>query len=261
MKLALIAFALATLVAGTAATVGLAKEGATARLIGDPALRAKPGKTIRIAWAVETEDAAGERGQFDAIGMFVRLLSRTGAAPTMAFATEYEHINGRYTADVQVPEGGVGGIRFGLRAAPSGLFPLANDPFTSPGGVRCDVAAFRRVLGQFVAGYNAGDFARLDALFSRDRFVWYSWGGNARHDRDALIPNLRKRHERGDRLRAVGFRFNGYDRERDYGHFELHAERRADDLQAGSWFAMTGKGVLDCSRPPVTIALLFLARR
>ena len=250
MKRAFVAFALATLAAVVAATLGLAKEGATARLIGDPALRAKPGKTIRVAWAVETTDASGERGQLDAIGMFVRLLSRTGAAPTMAFASEYQHINGRYTADVRVPEGGIGGIRFGLRAAPSGLFPLANDPFTSPGGVRCDVAAFRRVLGQFVDAYNAGNFGRLDALFSRDRFVWYSWGGNARRDRDVLIPNLRRRHERGDRLRAVGFRFNGYDRERDYGHFELDAERRADDLQGGSWFAMTGKGVLDLARAP-----------
>lgn len=261
MRRAIVVLALATLVAGVAGTAGLAKEGAHARLIGDPALRAKPGTTIRIAWAVETVDADGERGQLDAIGMFVRLLSRTGAAPTMAFATEYEHIAGRYIANVRVPEGGVGGIRFGLRAAPSGVFPLVNDPFTSPGGARCDVATFRRILDAFVRAYNGGDFRALDGLFSRERFVWYSWGGNARRDRDALIPNLRRRYARGDRLRDVTFRFNGYESARDYGHFELHGERRADDLQGGNWFAMTGKGVLDCSRPPVTIGLLFLGSR
>jgi hypothetical protein len=136
---------------------------------------------------------------------------------------------------------------------------VENDPFTSPGGVRCDVAALRTTLAAFVRAYNRGDLRRLDRLFSREpRFLWYSWGGTARSDRAALIPNFRRRYQHGDRLRSITFRFNRYERERSHGHFQLHAERQAEDIEDGSWFPMTGKGALDCSKPPVTIALMFL---
>jgi hypothetical protein len=118
----------------------------------------------------------------------------------------------------------------------------------------------RSKLSAFVRGYNEGDIARLDQLFSRESFKWYSWGGSARSDRSALIPNFQRRYERGDRLRSVTFRFNGYDRQRDLGHFQLRAQRRADDILDRAWFSMSGKGALDCSRLPVTFALMFLGR-
>ena len=56
------------------------------------------------------------------------------------------------------------------------------------------------------------------------------------------------------------FKFNGYDRQRELGHVELQAQRRADDIAEGRWFSMSGKGALDCSQIPVTFALMFLGR-
>jgi hypothetical protein len=142
------------------------------------------------------------------------------------------------------------------------VFPLDDDPFTSPGGVRCDVAALRKTLGAFVRAYNDGDLERLDRLFSREGFLWYWAVGPSRHlrgakqNRTTLIPYFRERHRHGDRLTLHRYRFNGYERARDIGHFEIHGERRADDFLAGRRSRMVGKGALDCSKPPVTIAVL-----
>lgn len=253
-----------TLVALLAATLATAKESAQVRLTTLP-LHAKPGSTVRVRWTVDTLDDSGERRPFGASGMFVQLLSRTGAPPT----TGFDDGSGSFETTLTVPEGGIGGVRAGLRGTkcdasgcqPSdAVFRLVNDPFTSPEGVRCDVAALRSKLSAFVRAYNSGDLRTLDRLFSRDGFKWYSWGGNARSNRDALTTNFKRRYKRGDRLRDVTFRFNGYERERDYGHYELHAQRRADDIAGGAWFSMTGKGALDCSRLPVTFALMFLGR-
>jgi hypothetical protein len=196
--------------------------------------------------------------------MFVRLLSRTGAPATTSVARAGSHANGRYAASVRVPEGGIGGIRFGVRGSPEVLLPVDNDPFTSPGGVRCDAAALRRTLGAFVRAYDSGDLRRLDRLFSREGFVWYFAVGpdrdlrGAKQNRETLIPYFRARHRSRDRLDLREYRFNGYVRERDRGHFQLEGRRRADDLRGGRWLPMSGKGALDCSKPPVTIALLLV---
>jgi hypothetical protein len=110
-----------------------------------------------------------------------------------------------------------------------------------------------------VRAYNRGELGTLDRLFAREpRFVWFSSGGPARSNRGALLDHLQRRHERGDRLRILTYRFGGYEGERDYGHFEFEAQRRADDLADGGWADVVGKGVLDCAAPPVTIALLFI---
>jgi hypothetical protein len=195
------------------------------------------------------------------MGMFVRVLSRTGAAATTGFAPQS---SGRYSARVKVPQGGIGGVRMGLRGTTDIFFPLDNDPFRSPGGVRCDVAALRATLVAFVGAYNRGDLRRLDRLFSRTGFVWYSAGAPGERlraeatRRRTLISYFRERHRYGDRLALLTYRFNGYDRGRDLGHFELSARRRADDFDGGRWFEIVGKGALDCSKPPVTIAVLSL---
>ncbi len=124
----------------------------------------------------------------------------------------------------------------------------------------CDRATTRATLGAFVRAYNRGELRTLDRLFAQEpRFRWFSSGGPARSNRSVLPDHLRRRHERGERLRALTYRFNGYERERDLGHFEFEAQRRADDLDGGSWFEMVGKGALDCAAPPVTIALLLVA--
>lgn len=246
---------------------GSSKEGARARLLTPLPLAAKPSSTIQVRWAVDVPDGQGGRRPFGAGGMFVRLLSRTGAPSTIDFADG----GGRFQTMLRVPPGGIGGIRVGLRGtrcdgsgcrASDALFPLMNDPFRSSSGVRCDVAALRATFGGFVGAYNGGELRALERLFAREPgFVWFSSGGPARSNRDALLDDLQRRHKRGDRLRVMTYRFNGYDRDRDRGHFEFEALRRADDLADGGWLEVAGKGALDCAAAPVTIALLFIGTR
>lgn len=253
-----------TLAALVLAPGGSSKEDARARLLTPLPLAAKPGSTIQVRWAVDVPDGQGGREPFGAGGMFVRLLSKTGAPSTIGLADG----GGRFQTMLRVPSGGIGGVRVGLRGTSCGisgcrasdvLFPLVNDPFRSPGGVRCDVTALRATFGAFVRAYNRGELRMLDRLFAREpRFVWFSSGGPARSNRGALLDHLQRRHERDDRLRVLTYRFNGYERERDHGHFEFEAQRRADDLADGRWLEVAGKGALDCAAPPVTIALLFI---
>lgn len=267
MRLAIVIVAVAV-AALAAVALAPAKEGARARLTTKLPLGAAPGTTIHVRWTVDTPDGKGSR-PFGASRMFVRLLSRTGAAATIGLAGGTAHADGRYAAEVRVPAGGIGGIRMGLRGRNDRgtgdlLFHLENDPFTSPGSLRCDVAAVRSTLAAFVHAYNRGDVRRLNLIFSREGFVWYFATGpsrdlrGAKQNRRTLIPYFRERHRRGDRLTLLSYRFNGYDRERELGHFQLEGRRRADDFRDGRWFEMVGKGGLDCSRPPVTIALLLV---
>jgi hypothetical protein len=237
------------------------KEGARARLTTTLPLAAAPGTLMRVGWTVSVPDGQGGREPFGASRMFVRLLSRTGASTTTGFAPQSA---GRYTAEVRAPEGRIGGVRAGLRGTTDIVFPLENDPFRSPGGVHCDVATLRATLVAFVGAYNRGDLRRLDRLFSRTAFVWYSSGSPGERlraeagRRGTLISYFRRRHRLGDRLALTSYRFNGYDRGRDLGHFELGARRRADDFDGGRWFDIVGKGALDCAKPPATIAVLSL---
>jgi hypothetical protein len=206
---------------------GSGKEDARARLLASLPLAAKPGSTIEVRWAVDVPDGQGGRRPFGAGGMFVRLLSRTGAPSTLGLADG----GGRFQTTLRVPAGGIGGVRVGLRGtrcdtsgcrASDALFPLMNDPFRSPGGVRCDVAALRATFGAFVRAYNRGDLRTLDRLFAREpAFVWFSSGGPARSDRGALRDHLQRRHARDDQLRISSHRFGGYERGRNRGHFEF----------------------------------------
>lgn len=244
-----------------AATPAATKEGARARLTTVVPLGAPPGSTIRVGWTVTVAGENGERRPFAALNMFVRLLSRTGAAATTGFSPQ-QGMTGRYVAPVKVPQGGIGGIRFGLRGTTDVTFPLENDPFRSAAGLRCDVATTRAILAAFVTAYNSGDVRRLDRLFSRTRFRWYSANAPgarlraAAFDRKTLIAYFRRRHSRGDRLRLVRSRFNGYSRGSELGHFNLRARRRADDFRGGRWFEVTAKGALDCATPPIGFAVL-----
>lgn len=261
--------ALASVVAAVgalaAASLTPAKEGARARLSAKLPLSAAPGSTVNVAWAVDVADGQGIRRPFNATGMFVQLLSRTSAPATVAFASPTAHADGRYVASAPVPIGGIGGIRTGLRGTTDVFFPLVNDPFTSPGGVRCDVAAVRMTLAAFVSAYNAGDLKQLDALFSRRRFAWYSSGEPGRRlggdaaKRKTLMAYFRRRHAQGDSLGTLAHRFNGYDSKRKLGNFELSGERRAEGFRDGRWFRFRGKGALDCAKPSVSIVMISIA--
>jgi hypothetical protein len=241
------------------AGVALSKGDARAHLASKLPIDAAPGTKIRVVWTVDVPNDKGGREPFGAMQMFVRFLSASGAAPTTAFT---DTDGGRNTADAVVPVGGIGGIRIGLRGTTDIFFPLLNDPFLTPGGVRCDVDAVRTTLSSFIRAYNRGDLRRLDRLFSRNRFAWYSAPGPgsralpAAANRRTLIPYFRRRHRHGDRLALLGYSF-GNDAARELAHFQLKVRRQARDL-AGGAVEIGGKGALSCAKQPVAIAALSL---
>lgn len=256
MRRALVLVSALVLVAGASA-----KEGVRATLSAPVDVRAVSG-TIRLEGTLA--DPSGR--PFGAGGVFVRLLGRSGGG-TFAFAGGTD---GRFAADVRVPAGGIGGVRVGLRGRNDyGIadvyFPVVNDPFRSPSGVRCDVGAVAGALRSFAAAFSAGDQRRLDALFARgDRFAWFSSGSpGARFSPDAgkretLLRYFAARHAEHDRIRVVSYRFNGFERQRVIAHFELTFARRADDYRDGEEFRSVGKGAVDCSASPVRFMVLSL---
>ena len=251
------AVVLATLVA---AAVAPSKNVARAHLASAVPLDARPGTTIRVEWTVDVPDDRGGRVPFGASQMFVRLVSARGVRSTMGFT---DTVAGRNVADVRVPTGGIGAIRVGLRGTTDVEFLLTNNPFLTPGGALCDVGTFWSTMRAFLRAYNRGDARRLDGLFSRRRFAWYSAGkpgaraGPGARDRRTLVSYFTARHRARDRLALRTFRF-GYDRARSLGHFSFTMRRRAADAREGRWFTLEGKGALDCSRPRVTIAAMSL---
>lgn len=178
----------------------------------------------------------------------MRLLSRTGGSSTTGIARVVMQWGELYEAKLRVPAGGIGGIRIGLRGRPERLFRVQNDPFTTPRGTRCDVAALSATLRAFVRAYNGGDGQKLDRLFSRRRFYWYASNGPGprqspeSRNRETLVSYFRERHRLGDRLKLRAYRFNSYERARNLGHFEFGGDRRADDFRDGSWFAWSARG-------------------
>ena len=125
----LVAIAAAALVAALPAA---AKEGVTATLTTRVPLDAAPGSSIQVGWTLTYKDDRGRRQPFGAGGLYVRLLSANGAPAQTADA---RGTNGRYSADVRVPAGGIGDVRFGLVAWSSDatgthrgdmFFPIAN---------------------------------------------------------------------------------------------------------------------------------------
>jgi hypothetical protein len=120
-----------------AGPVAFGKENVTARLLTPLRLDAAPGEKLTVVWALAGADEHGQRQPFNAIGVFVRLLSASGSRPTVGFATPDAHPQGRYDAEVAVPKGGIGGIQIGLGGSSDvgvgeTLFPLDNDPFAAP---------------------------------------------------------------------------------------------------------------------------------
>lgn len=128
LVLTLVATASLVLAGGS---VALGKEGVEATLKTDVPLNASPGESIRVAWRLTYVDEKGARRPFGAEGVFVRLISSSGGASSIAFGTPGAHLRGYYAADVTVPQAGIGGIEIGLRGTTDELFPLENDPLPS----------------------------------------------------------------------------------------------------------------------------------
>jgi hypothetical protein len=127
---AVLAVACSLLLAAGPAALG--KENVSARLLIPLRLDAAPGEKLTVEWALGGADEQGRHQPFNAIGVFVRLQSASGGRPTIGFATPDAHPQGRYDAQVVVPEGGIGGVQIGLRGSTDVLFPLENDPFAAP---------------------------------------------------------------------------------------------------------------------------------
>ena len=95
---------------------------------------AAAGSTITVAWRL-TSVEGDRRRPFGAGGVFVRLLSRSGARPAKAHARSARR--GRYSARVRVPRGGIRRLQIGLdgtrhvgdRIEPAPIyFRIENDP-------------------------------------------------------------------------------------------------------------------------------------
>jgi hypothetical protein len=130
-----------------AALPATGKEGVKATLTTTIPLDAPAGTSIKVAWTLAGVDENGRRYRFGASGVFVRLVSRSGAPATTGYAPSGGPETGEYAATVVAPEGGIADVRIGLRGFTSGatgyrqsdmLFPITNDPM--PGAAKVAAA-------------------------------------------------------------------------------------------------------------------------
>jgi hypothetical protein len=114
-----------------------AKEGVKATLATSIPLDARAGTQLKVAWKLFSVDDQGKRQPFGANGVFVRLLSASGADAEEGFAPSGAYATGEYTATVTVPEDGIRDVELGLMGWQSGatgtrradlIFPITNDP-------------------------------------------------------------------------------------------------------------------------------------
>lgn len=120
------------------------------------------------------------------------------------------------------------------------------------------------MLRSFVAAFDRGSFAKLDALFAAEpAFQWYSspapgrrLGAEAKR-RDTLIPYFRRRHAEGDRLRLLAFHWNGMSSHWSNFAFDL----RRSEPRGDGWFRTEGKGAAVCDEGDPRLIVLTLGGR
>jgi hypothetical protein len=124
----------------------------------------------------------------------------------------------------------------------------SGDPTALP---LCTGKQVRSLVIQHIAAFNAGNLPKLDRLWERDRFQWYStqapgerFNEEARR-RSTLLRYFADRHAHHELLRLRSFRFNG--NSNAYGHFEYRLWRSADELTEP--VAVLGKGAATCGPP------------
>ena len=139
-RLALVLVAVGTAVLVAVLPAG-AKEDVKATLITEITLDAPTGTKFKVAWKLFYVVENGGRRPFGANGVFVRLLSASGAASREGVAPVGAYHTGEYEATVVVPEGGIRDIELGLAGWTSGangtrrsdrIFPITNDPVATP---------------------------------------------------------------------------------------------------------------------------------
>jgi hypothetical protein len=83
------------------------------------------------------------------------------------------------------------------------------------GAPSCSDSASRQLVDSFISGFNRGDTAELDRLFSPDVFEWYSTDapgarvGQQASDRAGLMAYFAERHREHEQLQLESFQFNG----------------------------------------------------
>jgi hypothetical protein len=159
MSRSLAALASGALLVLVAAPAAVGKGAVRARLDRPVLVHAAAGETITVAWTLSYIES-GERRPFGASGVFVRLLSASGGRPVTAYGKgrgtgphrSGVGVPGAYIARVRVPQGGIGGIKIGLRGwritrgrkeggriigerkeRADVFFPIDNDPFANAG--------------------------------------------------------------------------------------------------------------------------------
>ena len=148
MRRVLVLFLACVAAALAVAAPAAGKEGVRARIaISAASLQAAPGTKVEVSWTLSAPPrwtdparpaANAPRKKFGASGLYVRLDSRTGAAPTIAYG---HGPSGRYSATATVPAGGIGGIALGLEGVrivkgrppqrADVFFPIETDPFAT----------------------------------------------------------------------------------------------------------------------------------
>jgi len=129
-----------------------------------------------------------------------------------------------------------GGLAFGARVA----FPVCTDD------------QVRNLVTQHIAAFNRGDRTKLDQLWERDRFAWYSTmapgkrSGEEAKRRSTLLRYFANRHAHHERLRVRTLKINGPSN--GYGNFEYRLWRTADELSTA--LAVAGKGAITCGEKP-----------
>jgi hypothetical protein len=121
-----------------------AKEGVKAELTTSIPLDAPAGTELKVGWRLFSVNDEGQQEAFGANGVYVRLLSASGADAEEGVAPVGAHPTGQYEATVTVPEGGIRDVQvalMGWRSDANGtrradvLFPITNDPVPTPAPV------------------------------------------------------------------------------------------------------------------------------
>jgi len=127
----------------------------------------------------------------------------------------------------------------------------------------CDAPNVRQLVRAFVLAFNRGDRLRLDALWSRDSFQWYSVTRSptqhyVAYGRGMMLRYFVARNRRSEAFPLTTFRFNGVGG--GYGHFQYSLLRRASDIAGGARERYHGKGAAACSELGPRLAVWSMGR-
>ena len=127
----------------------------------------------------------------------------------------------------------------------------------------CDGPQVKRLVVAFIAAFNSGSKAQLDALWTQIGFRWYSVTRSPKehyvsYSRPNVLRYFAARHKRAETLVLKSFRFNGAGG--DYRHFQYTLTRRANDIARGARETYIGKGSAVCLNARSRLAVWSMGR-